>query len=159
LRAVKGLETITHRGPLSIGIDTLYRSEGQIPESFLRKAGVPENFLTYLPSLMNYAIEYFTCFISFSSKDQSFAERLYNDLQEKDVRCWFAPEDMKIGDRIRHRIDESIRLYDKLLVVLSENSVASQWVEHEVETALGKEMEGKPNVLFPVRLDEAIMDC
>ena len=57
----------------------------------------------------------------------------------------------------RHRIDESIRLYDKLLLVLSAHSVASQWVEHEVETALGKEVEGKPNVLFPIQLDEAVM--
>ena len=39
---------------------------------------------------------------------------------------------MKIGDKIRLRIDESIRIHDELLLVLSENSVASQWVEHEV---------------------------
>jgi TIR domain len=64
---------------------------------------------------------------------------------------------MRIGDKIRPRIDESIRIYDKLLLVLSEHSVASQWVEHEVETAIGKELEGKPNVLFPIRLDEAVM--
>jgi hypothetical protein len=36
--------------------------------------------------------------------------------------------------------------------------VASQWVEHEVETAIGKELEGKSNVLFPIRLDKAIME-
>src|SRR2546423_15505483 len=65
---------------------------------------------------------------------------------------------MKIGDKIRRRIDESIRLYDKLLLVLSEHSVASQRVEHEVETAIGKELEGKPNVLFPIRVDQAIID-
>src|SRR5437763_9731282 len=64
---------------------------------------------------------------------------------------------MRIRDKIRPRIDESILLHDKLLLVLTEHSVASQWVEHEVETALGKELEGKPNVLFPIRLDEAVM--
>ena len=38
---------------------------------------------------------------------------------------------MKIGDRIRPRIDETIRVYDKLLLVLSKASVESQWVEQE----------------------------
>ena len=65
---------------------------------------------------------------------------------------------MKIGERIRPRIDESIRLYDKLLLVLSEHSVASKWVEFEVEAAMDKEQEGKPPVLFPVRLDNTVME-
>jgi hypothetical protein len=42
---------------------------------------------------------------------------------------WFAPEDLKIGDRFHERIDESIRLYDKVMNVLSEASVQSLWVQ------------------------------
>ena len=45
---------------------------------------------------------------------------------------------MKIGDEIRPRIDESIRVHDKLLLVLSESSLASTWVKKEVETAFEK---------------------
>jgi hypothetical protein len=157
LQHVKGLETITHRGPSTIGIDTIYRSQGNIPEAFLKGAGLDDTFITYIRSLIGKAIEYYSCFISYSSKDEDFARRLYTDLQNNNVRCWFAPRDMRIGDKIRLRIDESIHMHDKLLLVLSEHSVASQWVEHEVETALGKELEGKPNVLFPIRLDEAVM--
>src|SRR5207237_3894852 len=70
----------------------------------------------------------------------------------------FAPEDMKIGDKIRPRIDESIRLHDKLLLVLSEYSTASQWVEQEVATALARERKDQRTVLFPIRLDNAIME-
>src|SRR5713101_6925175 len=157
LRTVKGLETVQHIGPSSIGIDTIYRSEGHIPETFLRKAGVPEDFLTYMHSLVAHPIEYYTCFISYSSRNKDFAERLYTDLQSKGVRCWFAPEDMKTGDKIRQRIDESIRLYDKLLLVLSEHSIASSWVEFEVEMAFAKEDEKHALVLFPIRLDHAVM--
>jgi hypothetical protein len=75
------------------------------------------------------------------------------------VRVWFAPHDLAIGARIRPAIDESIRLHDKLLLVLSEASVSSQWVEQEVETALAREREqdGK-TVLFPIRVDDAIME-
>jgi TIR domain len=81
----------------------------------------------------------------------------YADLQSKGVRCWFASEDMKIGDCLRPRIDETIRLYDKLLLVLSKTSVASQWVEQEVETALARERQQGTTVLFPVRIDDTVM--
>jgi hypothetical protein len=44
-----------------------------------------------------------------------------------------------------------------LLLVLSKNSVASDWVEKEVETAMEKERQQKRVVLFPIRLDDAVM--
>lgn len=119
LSQVKGLETVRNDGPSLIGIDTIYRSQGRIPEVFLRGAGVPNSMIEYMHSLINKPIEYYSRFISFSKEDQSFADRIYADLQINNVRCWFAPEDMRIGDKIRPRIDESIRLYDKLLIVLS----------------------------------------
>ncbi len=85
------------------------------------------------------------------------AERLYADLQSKGVRCWFAPHDMRIGDEIRPRIDESIRIHDKLLLVLSESSLASTWVKKEVETAFEQEAQQNKLVLFPIRLDDTVM--
>jgi hypothetical protein len=58
---------------------------------------------------------------------------------------------------IRPRIDETIRLYDKLLLVLSKTSVTSQWVEQEVETALARERQQGTTILFPVRIDNTVM--
>jgi len=160
LSVVKNLETVKHEGPSTIGINTIIRSQGKIPEIFLRNAGVPDSIIEAIPSLVGSLkpIDYYSCFISYSSKDQDFAERLYADLQSKGVRCWFAPEDLKIGDKLRPRIDESIRLHDKLLIVLSEHSIASNWVAYEVERALNKEPQGIPNVLFPIRVDAAVME-
>ena len=158
LRNVIGLETITHSFRSTIGIDTIYRSGGKVPEVFLRGCGVPDQFITYMGSLVNQPIEYYSCFISYSSKDTDFAERLYADLQNKGVRCWFAPEDIKIGDKFRQRIDESIRFHDKLLLILSENSLNSPWVENEVESALEREHKEDKTVLFPVRMDDSVMD-
>jgi TIR domain/Galactose oxidase, central domain/Kelch motif len=101
--------------------------------------------------------EFYSCFISYSSYDEDIAKRLYTDLQSKGVRCWFAPHHMKIGDKIRSRIDESIRTYDKLLLILSQHSVTSPWVETEVEAAFEQEQQQKKLVLFPVRIDETVM--
>ena len=157
LSLCKGLESIRHYGPSTVGIDTIYRSKGNIPEVFLRGCGVPEDFITYMRSLVGKAIEFYSCFISYSSKDDDFAQRLHADLQHHGVRCWFAPEDLKIGDKFRMRIDESIRIYDKVMVILSENSIRSTWVEEEVEAAIEKERKQNKLVLFPIRLDDAVM--
>jgi len=66
---------------------------------------------------------------------------------------------LKIGDKFRARIDESIRVYDKLMVILTEHSLASPWVEEEVEAALENERKQRGKlVLFPIRLDDAVMN-
>ncbi|NEZ65752.1 toll/interleukin-1 receptor domain-containing protein [Leptolyngbyaceae cyanobacterium CCMR0082] len=159
LSNIKGLETCKHHGPSTIDHRTLTRS-GPLPLSFLRGIGLPDTYIDYIPSLFNQPLQFYSCFISYSSKDQEFAERLYADLQNKGVRCWYAPEDLPIGAKIRIGIDEAIRRYDKLLLILSESSVNSQWVEQEVETALEKERDRNNQVvLFPVRLDNAVMDA
>lgn len=156
LSKTTGLEGVVHAAPSAIGIDTIFLSGGVIEESFLRRAGVPDRFLEYMQSLVGRAIEYYSCFISYSSKDQPFVERLYADLQARGIRTWFAPEDLKIGEKTRTGIETAIKLHDKLLLVLSENSVLSQWVEREVETAFEKEKDGKL-VLFPITLDDSFL--
>jgi uncharacterized protein YjbI with pentapeptide repeats len=159
LRDVIGLDSVIHGGPSVIGVNTIYRSQGEISEAFLRGCGVPETFITYGRALVRPAIEFYSCFISYSSKDQTFAERLYHDLQARGVRCWFAPEAIGIGGRFRDLIDETIRVYDKLLVILSKHSIRSTWVEREVETALEVESSHEKQVLFPLRLDDEVMEA
>jgi uncharacterized protein YjbI with pentapeptide repeats len=100
LSDVKGLESIDHRAPSTVGIDTIYRSKGRIPEKFLRLCGVPDEFIAYAKSLVANRIEFYSCFISYSTKDQAFADRLYADLQNKGVRCWFAPHDVQGGRKL-----------------------------------------------------------
>jgi TIR domain-containing protein/pentapeptide repeat protein len=147
-----GLDSVKHEGPSTIGLDTVYRSHGKIPESFLRGAGVPENFITYTKSLTGTAFDFYSCFISHSTKDQEFADRLHADLQSRGVRCWFAPHDVKGGRKIQEQIDEAIRLYDRLLLVLSEHSMNSEWVKTEIAHARQKELNEGRQVLFPIRL-------
>jgi TIR domain/Pentapeptide repeats (8 copies) len=158
LSVAKGLDAVRHEGPCRIDVDTFYLSQGSIPESFLTGAGVPDAFIAYVKSLVSEPMEYYSCFISYSSKDQNFADQMHSQMRNKQLRVWLATEDLKIGDRFRSTIDEAIRLYDKLLLVLSKDSVDSPWVEAEVESAFEKERKQKRTVLFPIRLDNTAME-
>jgi hypothetical protein len=59
--------------------------------------GLPDRLIDYLPSLPQEAIQYYSCFISYSSKGDAFAQRLHADLKNTGVRCWFAPYDLTHG--------------------------------------------------------------
>lgn len=157
LRSVRGLDKLKHVGPSTIGIDTIEKSEGKIPEVFLRGAGIPKTLIGLITSAVEHLTPYVSCFISYSSKDEEFIEQLHANLQKKGIRSWFAPDDLEIGDRIRPTLDKYIRTQDKILVVLSEHSITSQWVEQEVETAMEREREENRTVLLPVRIDDAVM--
>ena len=76
LSVAKGLDAVMHAGPSTIGIDTVYGSNGKIPHIFLRGAGVPDTFIEFMDSLVGNPIEFYSCFISYSTKDQTFADRL-----------------------------------------------------------------------------------
>ena len=152
LSAALGLETVVHRGPSEIGIRTVYLSKGNIPDAFLRGCGIPDDFITYMKSLAGTPIEFYSCFISYSTRDEDFAQRLYADLQSRRIRCWFAPHDLQGGKKLHEQIDEAIRLHDKLLLILSPASMASEWVKTEVAKARKRELRDHRRVLFPIRL-------
>jgi uncharacterized protein YjbI with pentapeptide repeats len=157
LAGVVGLETCVHLGASIIDWRTLQKS-GLLPIPFLRGVGLPEPLIGYLPALLKQAIQYYSCFISYSTRDEEFAERIHADLQNKGIRCWFAPHDMPIGGKILDEIDSAIRLRDKLLLILSEHSIKSGWVEDEVTKAFEEERKRKQTVLFPIRIDDTVME-
>lgn len=80
LGEAKGLEAVVHLGPSTVDIDTIYKSKGKIPEVFLRGCGVPDDMIAFVRSISGKAIEFYSCFISYSSKDEDFANRVHADL-------------------------------------------------------------------------------
>jgi uncharacterized protein YjbI with pentapeptide repeats len=160
LSTTNGLETLEHLGPSTIGLQTLYRSKGNIPEVFLRGAGLPEDFITYLPSLMARPIEFYSCFISYSHADKSFARRLHDSLQARGIRCWLDEHELLPGDKIYTEVDRGIRLWDKVLLCCSKDALTSWWVDNEIKIAFDKEQQlwkqrGKEVLaLIPLNLDD-----
>lgn len=152
LSVVTGLDSVIHEGPSSIGVDTLYRSAGNIPELFLRHCGLPDDFIKFVPYELEQAIQFFSCFISYSRKDEEFARRLYSRMRDEKLRVWFAPEDIKGGQKLYDQIQRAIQLHDRLLLVLSASSMRSQWVMTELRNARREEIKQDRRKLFPMGL-------
>ena len=102
-------------------------------------------------------LQFNSCFISYSSDDKNFVKKLHDDLQDRGVRCWFAPKDLPTGAMMRPTINDAIRAHDKLLVIFSKYSMASRWVQFEVARALNEEIQQSRTILFPIRLDETVL--
>lgn len=93
-----------------------------------------------------------SCFISYSSKDEAFVQKLAAYLKQNGIKVWYAAEDMKPGEKIYNQIKSAISSFDRLLVVLSENSMESDWVKTELVNALDKQRTENRQVLFPISL-------
>lgn len=152
LSAAINLDQAVHGGASVIGVDTLQKSRGNVPRVFLEGAGLSDAAIDYYLSLSRLPVEFYSCFISYSIKDQPFGDRLCADLQRNGVRCWFAPHDAKGGRKLNDQIDEAIRVYDRLLMILSEHSMASEWVKTEIANARQRETREKRQMLFPISL-------
>src|SRR5262249_11373756 len=89
--------------------------------------------------------------------DGSFVDKIENHLNSNGVRFWRDIHEMKAG-RIETQIDSGIRQNPTVLLILSKNSLKSDWVEHEVRTARRLEKETGRDVLCPVALDDSWKD-
>ena len=167
------LEKANHHGPSTIGIDTIHKSKGKIPESFLRGCGLSDADIEYAklsdPDFSNaeinkilykvyelranQAVQISPLFISYSHADGPFVDKLESHLNNKGIRFWRDVHDMKSG-RMETQIDRAIRQNPTVLLILSEHSLKSDWVEHEVRTARELEKELAHDVLCPVALDD-----
>ena len=152
LSVARNLDKVVHHGPSSVGVDTLFRSSGGIPETFLNGCGVPNILINFLPTVFGSGDEYYSSFISYSHKDEEFARFLYSRMRKEKLRVWFAPVDIKGGMKLHEQIGRAIQFHDKLLIVVSENSMNSEWVKTEIADARKREADEGVQVLFPVRL-------
>ncbi len=178
MRKVVGLATIKHEAPSRIDLATLRLSHGRLPESFLRGYGLSDHEIEtsrlYQPDLSEdeitdtlyrvahlrgrSPIQIHPVFISYSHYDADFVDVLEKKLEKAGIRYWRDIHDLVAG-RIESQIDRAMRLNPIVIVVLSEHSVESDWVEWETEKARALEKELGRDVLCPVAIDGAWKTC
>lgn len=178
LSAVKALETMVHVGPSTLGTDTLIASQGMIPDVFLRGCGLSDWEIKaaklYNPNLHNSqimtllyeidqlrsgaSIQINPLFISYAHHDASFVDALERKLSAHGIRFWRDIHDLKAG-RLETQIDRAVRMNPTVLLVLSERSVESDWVEWEAGKARELEKQLGRDVLCPIALDDAWKSC
>ena len=96
--------------------------------------------------------DFYSCFISYSHKDEDFCQALAEQLRSRRLSVFLASDTMRAGKKLHEQIKEAIRTYDKLLLVLSSESMRSEWVSTEIYEARQREVREGRRVLFPIRI-------
>jgi hypothetical protein len=94
-------------------------------------------------------------FISHSSKDKRFVRQLAADLVANDVQVWLDEQRIRVGDSIPEKIAQGLAESDFFLIVVSQNSISSAWVQKELNSALVKEIERRQVTVLPVKIDSS----
>jgi hypothetical protein len=89
-------------------------------------------------------------FLSHNSKDKRFVKRLGRYLSENGVKVWIDEAEIKVGDSLIHKISEGIKDMDFLGVILTPNSISSNWVQKELEIAITLEIDNRHIKVLPI---------
>ena len=100
-------------------------------------------------------------FFSYSSKDDSVARRVVNELKRSGIDIWFAPREIPGGSFYADKLVPSIRACEALLLLASRNSIGharsglagSRGVRREV--ILADQCEKR---IVPLAIDDALVD-
>lgn len=93
-------------------------------------------------------------FISYSHNDKVFVDKLANQLVQHNVNVWLDRWELSVGDSIIDCVQNAVEGASALLVVLSNNSVNSEWCKKELSAGLLRELEEKRVVVMPLKLDD-----
>ena len=150
------LEEALHRGPSTVGIDTILRSGGRIPSEFLRGVGVPDAYLAYEQAPPGTMRRRYGCYISYAHSEFELVGRIQADLRSLGVECWRFPAAPTGAGYLEEELDRGVRFYDQLVVVCSEESLANESVRNEIAQAAQKQRETGKWTLFLIAVDDAI---
>lgn len=93
-------------------------------------------------------------FISHSSKNSDFFNRLTKDLEEAGMNVWKFTEEVQAGDDMTQSVKQALNEIDYYIIVLSKPSVISEWVNFELSATLINEASRQENLVIPVLIEE-----
>ena len=74
-------------------------------------------------------------FISYTRRDSGTAERLVDALRSVGLSVWLGRESLAAGTLIIEEVSKAVQSADAVLVLVTEDSLASAWVQREIEFA------------------------
>lgn len=89
-------------------------------------------------------------FLSHTSIDKPFVEKLARDLKRIGINVWFDKYEIKIGDSITWKIEDGIRENEYLGIVLSPEALNSEWVKSELGAGWVKQMQSQKVFVLPI---------
>ena len=93
-------------------------------------------------------------FLSYKSEDSFWVEQLYYDLEERGIKVWIDKEQIRPGDLFIKALEDGIRTSRSVGIVVTPQSMASEWVKQEYYRALDLAVRGKLQ-LIPILLIDA----
>ena len=156
LSTVVDLEWVVHNAPCHIDDFTL--GKGKLPEAFLRGCGLPDRVIQVLVEAKRPKKSPALCFISYAEADVEPAIRLHDSLQSSGIRSWMISEKSKSIENLITENGQLNRLFDKLLLIVSKNSLSSDWIEEEVKATMTAEQAEEDEILLPIAIDDSGAD-
>ncbi len=98
-------------------------------------------------------------FISYSSKNVSIARRLAADLQSEQMDVWLDEKKILVGDSIHQKVEEGISKCDYLILLVSQDSMRSNWVQDEINAVRTREKSHSKTILLPALLPDVDSAC
>ncbi|HVW97445.1 MAG TPA: TIR domain-containing protein [Mucilaginibacter sp.] len=94
-------------------------------------------------------------FISHSHQDRDFVDWLVRELRQNGIDVWWDADELAIGDYIKNKIKEGILASSAFIIVLSEHSTKSAWVQFELNSALLYNATKNNIKIIPIKIDES----
>jgi hypothetical protein len=171
LSGATGMDEVLHDVPCTVDGATIRDSKGSIPDKFLRGCGfdqweifqsrlygqpTPAEIQQICSDVLGARLGGTTSriFISYSHADSKFVMKLYKRLQAEDFIVWLDQHEMSAGS-LQNQVRRALAEQDIVIVVLSRNSLKSDWVENELEMAREREKGEQKDVLCPIALDDS----
>ena len=142
LGAAVGLDSIRHDAPSTIGLDTLLRSGGHLPESFFLGSGLPLFAAGFQGTVADATVSTVEVHISCANGDVEFARQLERNLRAQGIRSWVFAEGFRGNPLVDRRatsgeeeIERWVRHYDRLIVVCTAAGLDSETVRNDITAA------------------------
>ena len=165
MSGIIGLDQVRHDCPSTVGLDSVFQSHGQIPESFLLGAGLPQAALSFLDPAKSDSTSLREVYIACVDEDEAMATKLRDDLRAQGVRCWVFSQLVRGSALVdRHsasdqeEIERWVRDYDKMIILGNAVSLEAETLLNDITAAKQMQITTDGWAMFLGATDDTLME-